>query len=167
MIKYFLLVSFLIILFVSNPDFSFHKVKISEEIVTNIEDNALEGLSKMVASFSIDIFNALVYNNLYFVSVTTFKLGENSKVLSFGILGNVFVLKDQIKNNVSVFAYDLKRNAKEKNIKALKKIEKIVKDKKKKDNELLYDLKKQIKERKFKKNRNVDRLYKLNEDNNK
>ena len=167
MIKYFLLVSFLIILFVSNPDFSFHKVKISEEIVTNIEDNALEGLSKMVASFSIDIFNALVYNNLYFVSVTKFKLGENSKVLSFGILGNVFVLKDQIKNNVSVFAYDLKRNAKEKNIKALKKIEKLVKDKKKKDSEILYDLKKQIKERKFKKKRNVDRLYKLNKDNNK
>ena len=165
MIKYLPLVFSLIVLFISNPNFSFHKFQISEQISNNIEDNDLERLSKLVTSFSIDSFNALSFNNLYFCSFTAFKLGNNCKVLSFGVVGNVFVLRDQIKNNVSIFAYDLEQNAKEKNIRALKKIEKIVKDKKIKGSEILDDLKKQIKERKVEKNRNVDRLYKLNKDN--
>ena len=86
------------------------------------------------------------------------KNGETTGVLSVELLGNVFVFEDEIENNISKFAYDFKNNFDEKNLKALKKIEKRVERSKKDEKEFLDDLRNQIEDKKRKTNKRLEEL---------
>ena len=92
------------------------------------------------------------------MSFTTFKIGDTTAVLSIGLLGNVFVNEHEIENNISKFAYDFKNNFDEKNLKALKKIEKRVERSKKDEKEFLDDLRNQIEDKKRKTNKRLEEL---------
>ena len=158
MIRYSVPIGLIIILLFSNPDFNFHKNQISEKISHNLDDTALKDLAKMVTSFSMDYLKILKFNDYYLLSFTSFKIGETTAVLSIGLLGNVFVFEDEIENNISKFAYDFKNNYDEKNLRALKKIEKRIERSKKDQKEFLDDLRSQIKDKKRKTDKRLEEL---------
>ena len=160
MIRYLVPIGFILILLFSNPDFNFHKSQISEKISHNLDDTALEDLAKMVTSFSMDYLKILKFNDYYLLSFTSFKIAETTAVLSIGLLGNVFVFEDEIKNNISKFAYDFKNNYDEKNLRALKKIEKRIERSKKDQKKFLDDLRSQIKDKKRKTDKRLEELNK-------
>ena len=160
MIRYLVPIGFILILLFSNPDFNFHKSQISEKISHNLDDTALEDLAKMVTSFSMDYLKILKFNDYYLLSFTSFKIGDTTAVLSIGLLGNVFVFKDGIENNISKFAYDFKNNYDEKNLRALKKIEKRIERSKKDQKKFLDDLRSQIKDKKRKTDKRLEELNK-------
>ena len=154
MIRYLVPIGFILILLFSNPDFNFHKNQISEKISNNLDDTVLEDLAKMLTSFSMDYLKILKFNDYNILSFTTFKFGDKTAVLSIGLLGNVFVFNDEIENSISKFAYDFKKNYDEKNLRALKKIERRKKDEK----EFFDDLKNQIEDKKRKTNKRLEEL---------
>ena len=158
MIRYLVPIGFILILLFSNPDFNFHKNQISEKISNNLDDTVLEGLAKMVTSFSMDYLKILKFSDYNILSFTTFKIGDTTAVLSIGLLGNVFVFEDEIENNISKFAYDFKNNYDEKNLRALKKIEKKIERSKKDEKEFLDDLRNQIEDKKRKTNKRLEEL---------
>ena len=158
MIRYLVPIGFILILLFSNPDFNFHKNQISEKISHNLDDTALEDLAKMVTSFSMDYLKILKFSDYYLLSFTSFKIGNTTAVLSIGFLGNVFVFEDEIENNISKFAYDFKNNYDEKNLRALKKIEKRIERSKKDQKDFLDDLRNQIKNKKRKSNKRLEEL---------
>ena len=114
----------------------------------------------MVTSFSMDYLKILKFNDYYLLSFTSFKIAETTAVLSIGLLGNVFVFEDEIKNNISKFAYDFKNNYDEKNLRALKKIEKRIERSKKDQKKFLDDLRSQIKDKKRKTDKRLEELNK-------
>ena len=158
MIRYSLPIGFILILLFSNPEFNFHKNQISEKISNNLNDTALQDLAKMVTSFSMDYLKILKFNDYYLLSFTTIKIGDTTAILSIGLLGNVFVFEHKIENNISKFAYDFKNNFDEKNLKALKKIEKRIERSKKDEKEFLDDLRNQIEDKKRKTNKRLEEL---------
>ena len=158
MIRYLVPIGFILILLFSNPDFNFHKSQISEKISHNLDDTALEDLAKMVTSFSMDYLKILKFSDYYLLSFTSFKIGDTTAVLSIGFLGNVLVFEDKIENNISKFAYDFKNNYDEKNLRALKKIEKRIERSKKDQKDFLDDLRNQIKNKKRKSNKRLEEL---------
>ena len=158
MIRYLVPIGFILILLFSNPDFNFHKSQISEKISHNLDDTALEDLAKMVTSFSMDYLKILKFSDYYLLSFTSFKIEDTTAVLSIGFLGNVLVFEDKIENNISKFAYDFKNNYDEKNLRALKKIEKRIERSKKDQKDFLDDLRNQIKNKKRKSNKRLEEL---------
>jgi hypothetical protein len=158
MIRYLVPIGFILILLFSNPDFNFHKNQISEKISNNLDDTVLEDLAKMLTSFSMDYLKILKFNDYNILSFTTFKFGDKTAVLSIGLLGNVFVFNDEIENSISKFAYDFKKNYDEKNLRALKKIEKKIERRKKDEKEFFDDLKNQIEDKKRKTNKRLEEL---------
>ena len=112
----------------------------------------------MVTSFSMDYLKILKFSDYYLLSFTTFKIGDTTAVLSIGLLGNVFVFEDEIENNISKFAYDFKSNYDEKNLRALKKIEKRIERSKKDEKVFLDDLRNQIEDKRRKTNKKLEQL---------
>ena len=111
-IKYLIIIGSAIILFVTNPKFDSHKEKINQSINENIKDGIVKSISKMTTSFSINNLNLLRYRNYYLISITTFELDRNVRVSSMGILGNIFVFKEEIKKNIIAFGNDINESIK-------------------------------------------------------
>ena len=137
-----------LILFISNPKYRHHKDTISDNIVENVEDGILKDFSKILVSESVNNFNVFTYSNFFLFSITTFKIGNDLGISSFGLLNIVFVFDDAMKNvissNISNFKDSLKNEYEKSKLKdkeAMEWIKKKIEADKKKDKEAMESIK--------------------------